>query len=116
MNKTNSSHVGILIILMVIAVIMFVYYITDSNKTEYDNSGNQTITNEVKTPEIKSPAVSAENLKLKAEILKKVSVKGVVLSAKEKADIFKALSGDNMNDYGFTNEEKKKIVEALNRK
>ncbi len=119
MNKTNSSHVVVLVILIIVAIVMFAYSLTKGGvKREYnDNTASDDVSKEGnQIPKVIQKPLNTGELKFKEDILNKVSIKGIVLSAKEKADIFKVLSGDQVNKYSFTSEEKKKIIEVLNRK
>ncbi len=114
--NTKSSHVVILVILIIVAAVMLYYSL--------QNSGGESAVVETPAPVASAPAeeppkvqrvVSASDLTLKADILKKISTEGV-LSAKDKAEIYAAISGDNINKYNFTGAEMKKIIEVLNRK
>src|SRR5574343_900236 len=120
MNKTNPSHVFLLIVLIIIAIGILVYSFVNKKGISTQGEINTSTTapksdSAVTTEPVKvQKVVSESDLKLKADILKRVSI-NTVLTPKERTDIFNAISGANINKYNFTVEEQKLIINAINR-
>lgn len=111
MNKNNTSHIFLLVVLIIIAIVMIFYSYNGSMKIDTPVNQEQAIEIE----KVKEKILTDEQVDKKLYILSVVK-RGDVPTPKEKSDIFDAISGSNINNYNFTPEETKAIVNALNRK
>jgi hypothetical protein len=108
-SKTSFYFIGIVIAL---AILGWLFYSFGGVKMNSVNSGNgsPTVTGTQKV----TPPSDSTIKKNKAEIMALVAKKTPLTQA-EKSQITAALNGELINFYGFTEQDKKAIIDALNK-
>jgi hypothetical protein len=113
-NNTNSKTIFYFIgIVVALAILGWLFYSFGGSKMNQGSNSSNTSNEVVNTNKVVPPA-DATVKKNKSEIMSIVA-KNRVLTQEERAMITSALNGDLINFYGFTEAEKKQIIDALNR-
>jgi hypothetical protein len=111
-SKTTLYLVGVVVALAILGWLFFSFSSPKSPIVPVNDNQGQVSNNQTSTVVAPDQATVTKN---KSEIMSLVA-KNRVLTAEEKAKILAALNGELISYYKFTEQDKKAIIDALNRK